>query len=397
MQGNLVVKRADLSAVLFYLAFVMMEICTWLLVVLNKTIFYYTKIFTVFMYITSFLFGKWNIKRICLLILFFVVSIISFVKTKDTQIYYLIVAIFSANKINSKTLAKIDLRVKCICFLIVFTLSFFNVIPYYSFITSTGRTVYSFGYFNPNSLFFGTFICCVDVILIKNKKIRKYDYLLLWIIGMIAGNITNCRTGMVAITILLMFLFLDNKYLLSNKKAYKNMIVAAMPFLFLISVFLIFYYDKQISVINYIDKAISGRIYFARRFYDIYKFSFFGQSVTTVTGLESLLTGQAAMPVDNFYIYSLVANGVLFSVFISAMYCRSEKNMLSKNMNIMAIILFVMALYSFAERVFLSFETNYLLILLGYGLNNDSVFIDKYITEQQYERLEKNGKEKLYL
>ena len=365
------IKRNQL---LPYVGFTLMEVETWLFTVVSKNWFYWLKVLTVILLLVGIFFHKWPIKEIVSKALFCLLTVGIYVKCKDDTLLYFAIALTTMQDVDFKVIAKIDIVIKSICMPIVFSLYFLGIIPSYDII-EPGIARYTLGYFNPNGLFFGVLVVCLDILILAGDNLQTRDFFVLALIGMIFGLVTGCRTGVLVLCAIIFVFYLKRKYNYENNKILTILITYSVPILCVLSYLCVVLYKMKIAGIISLDKLMTGRIRFASEFFDKYGISLLGQSIFTATGLEAVLNRARAYSLDNYYMYCLIAYGLVYSMVLIFISVIAQKNLAKRKMFSYSIILSFLAIYSLSEKIYTIFESNIWTILLCAAWWNDESLI----------------------
>ena len=356
-----------LSVLLVYVALVLMEFCSWTLVVVQPSLFYYLKIFTVILFILSALTRKWKVNEGITAFIIVSVCIVTYFLTNQDILLYFAIALIAFKSVSFKNVAKIDLFSKLIFVSFIVILYFAGAIAKYDILMSSGRIRYSFGYYNPNNFFFCIYIMVVDILVLYKEKLKVFHLILLGLFAGFIGYLTYCRTGIFLLWATLIVFWMSKRIVLSRHKIIKFVLIYSFVICLGLSVLALVIYRMGIPFATQLDTLFSGRIRFASEFLTEYNLSVFGQKIVTVTGLESSLSGLRALNLDNFYFYSLISYGIVFTVMVAILFIKAQKKMLRQGEFFFAIIFCLLAIYSLSEKVLISFETNVWVFLFGYA------------------------------
>lgn len=358
------------------LGFSLMEINTWFLAVVNHQLFYTSKIASVCIYLLAITLIKWSKKEFIAFTSFAGLCIMCYVQSGDQLLLYFPIVLMAMSKISPKELAKMDLYCKIICMTIVCILWLLKVVPDYSsvqFVGESSRIRYTFGYFNPNGFFVGVFFLCIDVLVLFREKINTKHVLVMISIGIFFGQLTYCRTGMIVLVAVIFMLTQWKRILTSSKHSIIEFcLMSGLPLGYGVTFFLVFLYRKGSIIASVISALMSGRIRFASDFLDKYEITWFGQQITTVTGLQALQSNIQAQSLDSFYVYSILAYGVVFCAVLTFFYINAQRKLLLANEYVLSIALFAICIYNMTESIFISCESNLWVIMLCLGVSKEA-------------------------
>ena len=313
---------------------------------------------------------KWTLKELVCSIFFVLYCFFMWYKTSLSSILYFAIGLLLFKNVKFNNIAKIDLVCKLIFMFSIFLLYSMGSVENYDTIMSNGRIRYSFGYYNTNNFFFYIFVFSFDVLYLLKNKLRLWHIILLGIFGFFMGYLTYCRTGIVLYFLNLFGLYIMSKKNFLRSKFIKKVLIYLIIFCFILSIMSLIYYNNNLFMYKELDALFSGRIRFGQEFVEKYGISILGQHINTVTGLQSSITGERALNLDNFYFFSLISYGIFFSIFIIFLVIKTQKKLLDNNLYFLAFFIAILCLYSINEKVLLSFETNIWICVFGCAVSN---------------------------
>lgn len=243
--------------------------------------------------------------------------------------------IIAAKGVKFNNIVKFDIKIKFIFIFLIIGLSITGVINNYILIrNNTNQLRYSLGFIHPNifSSFFLTL--CIEYIYLKYYKIKKIEYLLIIIIMFFVNLITDSRTCIYIVILLIIlciyFKNFSNKF--ERNKILKNIIIYLTTIFSIISLIL----SKNFNIYNNnyinINNLFSGRIQQANKFINEYGLSLFGQKVQIISYRDALDKGIKAAILDNAYINMFTIYGVItLIIFCYGFTILSKKFIKEKN------------------------------------------------------------------
>lgn len=254
----------------------------------------------------------YKIREIVLVVIIFSITVISYLLSKDNIILKVVMLIIASKDIELKKFIKFDLVIKVIfcCMIIIF--SQIGVSGNYIILRADGTIRQSLGFTHPNALAaYWLSICCdyVYLSLNRNKMIKLFSCT---IITFIIGRITDSRTVIICVY-LMIILFFYNTYLNLNNKTAKRFIVFLPYLLFILSILSAYLY-KSSDFIKNIDHLLSKRIYYTEQYIQKYDIKLFGQEIETVSTVQSRLLNISPQILDNSYIVLLLKFGMILLV-----------------------------------------------------------------------------------
>lgn len=214
-----------------------------------------------------------------------VISILTFVFSKNTAIILLLIVLFALRKIEMKKLIKIAYYTNLIMFIIVILASVIGIIPNWIFERDDTHIRLALGYHwatIPLTLFF--FIVLMSFYL-KRENVTPIEIYLNLVVSIVLFKLTDSRTGFILILLVILSTILIKilKKFNINIKKYtdsKNFryIVCALPIIIIIFIFLLLIFDNN-QLANKINDLLSGRIYLAKQALQNYGITPFGEEI----------------------------------------------------------------------------------------------------------------------
>ena len=212
-------------------------------------------------------------------------------------------------------------KLQIICTSVLVLLSVLGIVYNYAIYREDGLIRNSFGFGYPSSL--AQMIMCISILHLFNSKFctRKIDLLVIQVLNIGAYAITNSKTELLIIEIILVATLIYN-----TKSLKKHCIKLGKFILSLFSkIFWILPITALILVITYttnpvsqcVDKALSNRIRYPYSVMQEYGFSIFGKEIEFVgNGIKDRqkYPNRPSNFVDNEYLQGLFTNGIMFFI-----------------------------------------------------------------------------------
>lgn len=367
------------NEILFFIAYALMII---------SDIFYYT-------YIVR-LNGSENIRTVLELFTyaFFIVNFLVNMKPKQVNFVYLIgysiiilvSAFFSKSYIFVKMLLctismlpiktdkviKYDMYIRIICMFIIISLSLIGVFPIYSSAIRDGKLRMLLGFSHPNHLGLYCMIVLMEYLFLNYSKITIKKMLVLSAIIMVLPFYIISRTvyfSMIGILVLFIFSKINSKFLLKKIWIALPIIITAINFWFIIN------YNSSDELWNKLNLLLSGRLYIANRYYEIFGVTWLGQFLT---GMESKINwGTSAL--DNAYINLIIRDGIFILLMFVGIYCKIIKSAVKRGDAALLICIIVFLIYGTSELFMINIGFNFTLIYFSdyiYFGNKKSSYIN---------------------
>lgn len=249
----------------------------------------------------------YRIKEIAWVVIIFAIVVISYFLSKDNIILKAIMLIIASKDINFKKFIKFDLVIKVIFCFIIIIFSQIGIAENYVILRADGTIRQSLGFSHPNALAAYWLSICCDYIYLAFNKNKIIKLFICTIITFIIGYITDSRTVIICVS-LMIILLLYNNYL--NNKIIKKIVIFLPYLLFALSLSSAYLY-KSSDLIKNIDRLLSKRIYYTEQYLQKYDINLFGQKIETVSTVQSRLLNISPQILDNSYIVLLLKFGII--------------------------------------------------------------------------------------
>lgn len=307
------------------------------------------------------LLDKVNIKILFLYLCIAVICIYTYFKTG--AIFFLInfLAIVASKDIKIKRIVLIDFIVKCL--FIVTHFIFYGIQYVFNYDSIANLIISSDGFRVRNALFFvhpniaaGVVLwAIIDVFYLINKiKIKHVIYTTL--IMIVTYIITGSRTSLL---IYLLFLILYGLNKIMKNKSYKKILNFfqrySVEIIAVFSLLLAYLYKFENSLIYFINRLTSGRIYYSYKAITDFGINIFSN--------QNAINVDNIYPVDNFYIRCVILYGMIFLFMLVILEKLIDKN---ENKYFLEKILFIILTISlFSEYYVFIIGNSVVLLLVG--------------------------------
>ncbi|OSB10696.1 hypothetical protein B2H97_07005 [Paraclostridium bifermentans] len=355
---------------LFYLAYAMMIFNSTLIKNINNTLSKTLIITYIGLFILNTILKKYNIKEFIILHVGFIISAIIFIKSRETDILILCIVILSSSNIDFKKVVKIDFFLRLIGISITILLCTIGVTQDFIMyrIKDTINLVeirHSLGFIHPNTLSVNVFILLFAYMFLRYKKIKPYEYIFIFLVMYVFGEITGSRTGVFCTALTIIMLNLNKHTKLFSKKPIKFILIYSVAICTTISLGLTILYNYNLPVINNLNTILTGRIKSASYFLETYGVSILGQQIKLVSIIQAQQTYEQLRILDNLYISLAVRSGILFLCIYNILYIRLNKFFDKNNCMDKVIFITIMTIYGTIEKVPINPELNFTVVLLG--------------------------------
>lgn len=324
-----------------------------------------------------------------------VISILTFIFSKNTAIILLLIVLFALRKIEMKKLIKIAYYTNLIMFIVVILSSVIGIIPNWIFERDDTHIRLALGYHwatIPLTLFF--FIVLMSFYL-KRENVTIIEIYLNLVSSVVLFKLTDSRTGFILILLVILSTVLIKilKKFDINIKKYKDSkivkyIICALPIIIIAFIFLILIFDDN-QLTSRINDLLSGRIYFAKQALQNYEITPFGKKIEWYGW-----GGYGYIEQENFsynfvdisYIKILLDYGVITLILLVASYILSINEWIKRKDYYSVYALLIILLWACIEPNIINISMNIFILLLIPIINYGP------INKLDYDNIIKNNK-----
>lgn len=316
-------------------------------------------------------------KRITIvMIIFFAISILSFMFSHNKSVLFLFLALMALRKLNIETLLKIAYNVLLLTFFFIVTLSLLNIIPDWTF--SRGPIIrHSLGFIYATDCI-GVYLAIVLLYFyIKRLNAPITEIMVLELTNVFLYKYTNGRLSFILITIILGILALSKMEILRKilnskpiQRVTKIMCYTLPIILFVFYNFLTYAYYNNNDTAKKIDELLSGRLRYTAKAYEEYKVPLFGKDIdwNGWGGYGYVDTDEMDdfeyNFVDSSYAKLIFDFGIIYTILIILAYIYCLVNNYNQNNYWAVISVFFVLIWSFIEPYLISLGRNPLTLLL---------------------------------
>lgn len=362
---------------LFYIAYAIMVLNASLIKNIDITVSKFIIITYIILFMINTVLKRYSIKEFIIIHIGIILSLIILMKSKDVDIFIMIIVILSTAGINFRKVVKIDFFIRLLGVSFTILLSTIGITKdfiMYRFedISNIAKIRHSLGFIHPNTLSVNIFILLLGYLFLRYKKIRNREYILIFLIMYIFGEITGSRTGSISIALTIFILIINKNTKLLDRKGIKTVITYSVVVCTIASLSLAIFYNYDLKFVNELNYMLTGRIKSANYFIDTYGFSILGQQIKLVSIIQSQQSYEQMRILDNLYVSLAVRSGIVLLVIYNYLYIKLNKWLLKNNYKNETIFITIMTIYGLIEKVPISPELNFTALLLGLVIYNKS-------------------------
>lgn len=363
-------KKILLSKFFYFLSLSLLIICSFCI---NITfISKYTKILYFFMFlflVVSFFLqnNKISKKNILYILFLLILLLFNLFFSQDYTLLILFTFIICKGVIPFKDICKYDLIFKIILSIIIISLCLFGVISNYSFIRDGYIIRNSLGFSHPNILSLLVFSCICDYIYLSKDYLRKKNLLIIIIISILVSYMTDSRTFLFSIILLITMIILPYKKYL-NINIIKKIIINSCILLTLFSFTGALLVNKN-DFFTKMNETTSNRLLWANKFINYYHINLFGNKIKTISTVEAKNKNINMWILDNSYILLVLRFGLIASCIFIYFFKKNMKYLYIDQSYIILIIFFVFGFYSLTETCLYRLQFNVFLLSFSQLIN----------------------------
>ena len=296
---------------------------------------------------------KFNKKVFLVMILLFLMGVYTYYYYRDFTIMKFLILAYCIKNIEFDDLIKKDFYIKMAFFIIILILSFLNLCEKTSFIRED-KIRYTLGFIHPNTAGFYIMILTFEYLYINRSKISYKHLILLVIIILLTNIITNSRSSVIALTMMLVSLmfykFIVNKVF--NFRIVRFIIKNMVLILTMISFIIVVGYANKFGWAIWINEKLSNRAFYILNVLNSYDITLVGNFLP-----ESVII------LDNQYILFLLNFGILFYFIYYALFYIKFKQLFNEKQYFLIIILSILLIYGLMEKT--TFRASYNVFMLS--------------------------------
>lgn len=317
----------------------------------------------------SILVKKVNLKFLMVTVLGVSTSILVYYVIQEINFIFIILLIFAAYNISFKKIAVCSILANSI--MIIYTIiggvtgKFRDYT--YSHQTLDGKTViaHSYGFLYYSTVSFMILYLSIMFIYIINEKYRFKSILVLTVLNFIVYRIFTARMPFIVYLIVVGFYFAINKIRIFNLKGWGwKVITNILPTLLtIVSILPCYIYNASSSLIVAINLIFNSRASQGYQALNKYGINLFGHQIemygtySLKYGNANKMIGLSYLYIDNGYLYSLLAYGIVFTVFLLIVYTGLFNFSRTRN-KILYIWIFAVLIFDLVNNSFLAIEYN---------------------------------------
>lgn len=314
--------------------------------------------------------NQYTIKSLTVISIIVLFGIIVYLKSGYTAYFKAIISTIVFQKINSEQGFKYLFVTRLAFMLIINILAIIGVLNLGLIIVgkSYGNVLgYGLGYNHPNRYAYTLIYLEMALICWKNERIRKRDYVIIFMLGVGGYFITKTRT-LIGITVLLMLLIIGykNEYLNKMVKWLIDKIGRVIyPLCFLLSLVIPYLIKNSSGVLgvllNQLNLFVSGRFGIISGVFEFYDVTAFGG----VNEFSLLSQKYNYTTIDNGYIRILFQFGLLGTLIYLVTFVFLVHKLLLRDKYIYVICTIVVAVWGLSENILIDSCFNITILFVG--------------------------------
>lgn len=303
-----------------------------------------------------------------------------FLRNRERSLILSALAIFGCKDVSIRRVLKYTVVVYAVGMIVTIILAVNGLIPsdeYERFKSGEMRIFSDYGFSNPNSAYSHLLMIALMIVVVWQERIRWYHYLVMTLVMVFAYYKVFCRTGLFVYAMLCIALF--GVYLIKSPK-FKKVIFflwVSLPVVIAgISYVLPWLYERQIPLVEKINKLVTNRVLLASRALQRTEFTWFG-------ALEKDWSDEFYL--DNAYINILLSYGIVVIAICLISYIMMNYFLWKKEQYYVLIITGIVAIYAFMEYSPINATWNPMLLYISCGLFGESVLREGKVIKEEPE------------
>ena len=315
---------------------------------------------------------NYSISTIIRITLILLLTIIVKFVTDDSSFFQLFILIIGSYDIEFKKIVKWTLISEIILFLIIVCACILKIIPNYVY-SRKGSTIkrYSLGFKYSTSPSIFIFYFTMLYIYLRDKKIKKIEYIMLLIPNILIYYLTDSRTGFFCTVLLMLLSFIYN---LKNEKI-NNIFVFLSKYIFyffaVVSIILMVLYHFSTEKFIKLNDILSGRLQLTENAINEYGIKPFGNKIEWVGLCDVNVSNKGKNisefnMIDNSYLNLLIVYGVIPFILVLFLYSNIANYIKKTKNEYLSIFLLVIAINAFIDPILIRLMNNVFMLLFCY-------------------------------
>jgi len=338
----------------------------------------------------------------------FILSCIVFIVSKNKELVFTVLVLFSLRKLDFDKLVKIALKVISVAFVIIISLALLNIIP--DWLYNRGKIVrHSLGFRYATDAI-GVYLTIILMYFyIRRDKATIYELLVLETINVLLYGLTDGRTSFILISVILFAMLIARfkfiKTIFHKKYIQKTLKIVCYSLTIVLFIFfhvMVYLYSNNIDFAKNFDKLVSGRINYTLKSYENYKVTIFGQEIDwkgwgghgylDVDSNEKFKYNYVDSSYPRMVLdYGVIVSGIIFLVYTLALLKCYRK----KNYWLMMTLLFIVV-WCFIEQNIINIWRNvFILSFIPYLEKFPINKLDYDNLKQKFKRIKEKKSEKV--
>lgn len=305
-----------------------------------------------------------EVKDIVLILLVLMLFYLTGRYAQDYQLYYYAYFIIASKNIEYKKIIKFFVMLISILLLVTIACSLFDIIPNVKIGRDNEATLrFALGTIYPTDLAARVFYLMLTLVTLKKFNLKIQEYIIFISLTAMTYFITDTKLDAL-LMVLVLVVAMIKKYIINLfnyiKPLYLNLLIAIFVFG---NVVMPYIYTPTIGILQKIDHALSGRLYYGHVAFKDYNITVFGQYIFQ-NGWGGGRKVTDYFFIDSSYLRMLMMLGlVMFIIMLGAILYLSKKFLENKQYSLL-IMLGLVLLSSAIDQHFIELTFNTILLTL---------------------------------
>ena len=310
--------------------------------------------------------NKYNYKTLIGLIIVTIILILVTIKSKDNLLLKVFILSIAFGDIEFKKFIKLDVIIRIIFMCVVISLYNIGLTENYFMYREDGTMRSSMGFAHPNNFGQYLLVICIDIVLLRFKKLKFVDYVYVLLSIILINYFSNSRTSQICLGILFLIMIILRKHInIINFKFIKLLIINSFLIFTIISILLANNYRENKEWAVQLNDLLSNRIAYASQFLEYYDINLLGNDIEMKYTQEARANSEQPWVLDNSYLVVLLRYGLIAYIIIYLIMLTITRDLYKRKEYSIIMLWLVYGINAMFENTLFKIQFNTLLIILA--------------------------------
>ena len=316
--------------------------------------------------INSVIINKYNYKTLIGLIIVTIILILVTIKSKDNLLLKVFILSIAFGDIEFNKFIKLDVIIRIIFMCVVILLYNIGLTENYFMYREDGTMRSSMGFAHPNNFGQYLLVICIDLVLLRFKKLKFVDYVYVLLSIILINYFSNSRTSQICLGILFLIMIILRKHInIINFKFMKLLIINSFLIFTIISILLANNYRENREWAVQLNDLLSNRIAYASQFLEYYDINLLGNDIEMKYTQEARANSEQPWVLDNSYLVVLLRYGLIAYIIIYLIMLTITRDLYKRKEYSIIMLWLVYGINAMFENTLFKIQFNTLLIILA--------------------------------